>query len=38
MVQGISPRRACQVAVSWAVTDDHSLQKSIEEVISSIFE
>lgn len=38
MVQGISPRRACQVAVSWAVTDDHSLQMSIEEVISSIFE
>ena len=38
MAQGISPRRACQVAVNWAVTDDHSIQRSIEEVISSIFE
>ncbi len=36
--QGITPRRACQVAVNWAVTDDHSVQSSIEEVISSIFE
>lgn len=38
MVQGIAPRRACQVAVNWAVTDDHPVQRSIEEVISSIFE
>jgi len=38
MVQGVSPRRACQVAVNWAVTDDHSIHGSIEEVISSIFE
>ena len=38
MAQGISPRRACQVAVNWAVTDDTSLHHSIEEVISSIFE
>ena len=36
--QGISPRRACQVAVNWAVTDDASMHKSIEELISSIFE
>jgi len=35
---GIKPRRACQVAVNWAVTDDHSLQNSIEEVTASIFE
>jgi len=35
---GIKPRRACQVAVNWAVTDDVSVQKSIEELISSIFE
>ncbi len=35
---GIEPRRACQVAVNWAVTDDHSVQRSIEEVIASIFE
>jgi nitric oxide reductase NorQ protein len=38
MVQGISARRACQVAVNWAVTDDASIQSSIEEVITSIFE
>ena len=36
--QGIAPRRACQVAVNWAVTDDASVQKSIEELIASIFE
>ncbi len=36
--QGIAPRRACQVAVNWAVTDDTSIHKSIEELISSIFE
>ena len=35
---GIEPRRACQVAVNWAVTDDHSVQRSIEEVTASIFE
>ena len=35
---GIPPRRACQVAVNWAVTDDASVQKSIEELIASIFE
>ena len=36
--QGISPRRACQSAVAWGVTDDLEVQRSIEEVISSIFE
>ena len=36
--QGITPRRACQVAVNWAVTDDKSIHGSIEEVIASIFE
>ncbi|MEE9276971.1 MAG: CbbQ/NirQ/NorQ/GpvN family protein [Dehalococcoidia bacterium] len=35
---GIPPRRACQVAVAWALTDDGEVQRSIEEVISSIFE
>ena len=38
MTQGISPRRACQVAVNWAVTDDLSIHRTVEEVISSIFE
>ncbi|MDP7619607.1 MAG: CbbQ/NirQ/NorQ/GpvN family protein [Dehalococcoidia bacterium] len=36
--QGITPRRACQVAVNWAVTDDHTVQRSIEELTSSVFE
>ena len=38
MVQGITPRRACQVAVNWAVTDDTTLHQSMEEVIASFFE
>ena len=38
IAQGIAPRRACQVAVNWAVTDDPSIQRSIEEVTTSIFE
>ena len=38
ITQGIAPRRACQVAVNWAVTDEHAIQASIEEVITSIFE
>jgi nitric oxide reductase NorQ protein len=38
MHEGIPARRACQVAVVWALTDDSDVQKSIEEVVSSIFE
>ena len=38
MVQGIPARRACQVAVVWALTDDQEIQRSVEEVVSSIFE
>ena len=34
---GIDPRRACQVAVTWGITDDKKLYRSIEEVISAIF-
>jgi nitric oxide reductase NorQ protein len=36
--KGIPARRACQVAVVWALTDDAEVQRSIEEVVSSIFE
>ena len=36
--QGVTPRRACQVAIVWALTDDQEVQKSVEEVVSSIFE
>ena len=36
--QGIAPRRACQVAVVWAISDEAGMQQSIAEVVSSIFE
>lgn len=36
--KGISPRRACQVAVVWALSDDTEVQRSVEEVVFSIFE
>ncbi|HXG35688.1 MAG TPA: CbbQ/NirQ/NorQ C-terminal domain-containing protein, partial [Dehalococcoidia bacterium] len=36
--KGIPPRRACQAAIVWALTDDNEVQRSIEEVVSSIFE
>ena len=35
---GISARRACQVAVVSALTDDTDVQRSVEEVVFSIFE
>lgn len=35
--EGISPRRACQVGVTWGITDDPQVQRSIDEVVSSIF-
>ena len=38
MSEGISARRACQVAIVWTLTDDAELQRSLEEVASSIFE
>ena len=36
--QSIPPRRACQVAITWALTDDHQLQQTVDEVISALFE
>ena len=38
MSEGISARRACQVAIVWTLTDELELQRSLEEVVSSIFE
>ena len=35
---GVAPRRACQTAIVWALTDDVEVQRSIEEVVTSIFE
>jgi nitric oxide reductase NorQ protein len=37
IASGISPRRACQSAVVWGLTDDVEVQRSIEEVVTSIF-
>jgi len=36
--EGIPARRACQVSVVWALTDDSDVQRGIEEVVTSIFE
>jgi nitric oxide reductase NorQ protein len=38
IAQGITPRRACQTGIVWALTDDVEVQRSIEEVVTSIFE
>ena len=38
ITEGITPRRACQVAIVWTLTDEAELQRSLEEVVSSIFE
>ena len=38
ITKGVSPRRAAQVAVTWSLTDDQEVQRSLEEVVSSIFE
>ena len=38
MFEGIPSRRACQVAIVWTLTDEPELQRSLEEVVSSIFE
>ncbi|MGD0765851.1 MAG: CbbQ/NirQ/NorQ C-terminal domain-containing protein [Dehalococcoidia bacterium] len=38
IIKGVSPRKACQAAIVWSLTDDPELQRSLEEVVSSIFE
>jgi nitric oxide reductase NorQ protein len=38
MQSKISPRRACDVAIVWALSDDAEVQRSMREVVSSIFE
>ncbi len=35
--EGVAPRRACQVSVTWGITDDPQIQRSLDEVVSSIF-
>ena len=38
VANGISPRSACRTAIVWALSDDLELQRSIDEVVTSIFE
>jgi len=35
--RGIPARRACEVAIVWGLTDDREIQKSVMEVVTSIF-
>ena len=37
MEQDISARRACEVAIVWGLTDEADIQKSLTEVVTSIF-
>ncbi|MCI0815793.1 MAG: CbbQ/NirQ/NorQ C-terminal domain-containing protein, partial [Chloroflexi bacterium] len=37
MKQDITPRRACEVAIVWGLTDEEDIQKSLTEVVTSIF-
>ena len=36
--EGLPARRACEVAVVWSLTDDAEIQRSIQEVVTAIFE
>lgn len=38
IASGIPPRKACKSAIVWGVSDDHTLQQSIDELVSSILE
>jgi len=35
--EGIAPRRACHVAVTWGITDDPQVQIALDEVVAAIF-
>jgi nitric oxide reductase NorQ protein len=38
MTEGISARRACQAALVWNLTDEPELQRSLEEIVTAVFE
>jgi nitric oxide reductase NorQ protein len=38
VTKGIPPLSACRTAISWVLSDDIELQRSIEEVVASVFE
>src|SRR5918996_139848 len=35
--EGIAPRRAYHVAITWGITDDPQVQRSLDEVVAAIF-
>lgn len=35
--EGIAPRRACRAAITCAITDDETVQRALEDVISAVF-
>ena len=35
--EGISPRRACHVAVTWGITDDPQVQRALDEIVAAFF-
>jgi nitric oxide reductase NorQ protein len=37
ITEGVPPHRACEIAVTQAMTDDHLLQTAIREVVSAVF-
>jgi nitric oxide reductase NorQ protein len=37
MKEGIPPRRACHVAITWGITDEVEVQAALHEVVSAIF-
>lgn len=38
IAKGITPRAACRSAVVWSLTDDRELQRTIDEVVCSLFD
>jgi len=38
MTEGIPARRACQAALVWNLTDELELQRSLEELVTAVFE
>ena len=37
ITEGVPPRRACHVAVTWGITDDPQVQSSLDELVAAIF-
>ncbi|MBI4300560.1 MAG: CbbQ/NirQ/NorQ/GpvN family protein, partial [Chloroflexi bacterium] len=37
IAKGVSARQACQAAIVWGLTDDAEVQRTIEEIVATIF-